>query len=345
MSTRSAHPLVAATLAAAALFAAPGHAAVRSVRAETPRAPIAESASSASRAEAPPASPAPAAPSCDAALAAASASERQSDEASNALLGAVGRAIAEDATCAPRVRAWLAAHACTQTHGVVSSAAFASEAWPAAWTTDEVARAGALAAKGDASCAKRTLPSVEDAARVDDGLAAAVARVTTSRDRETRDAAWIVLGAVAQRARTTGASALAKKLDADIAAELRRRSAAGADLDAALEAAGNAGCDACAPDVERALASKDVHTRRVAAGALRFSEHPGAARRTCEVLRSDSEERVRAHAAWSLGWSRLDPDVRAACLRAAAERDESASVRAEAARALENLDPETFTGE
>jgi hypothetical protein len=201
-----------------------------------------------------------------------------------------------------------------------------------------VDRATKLAVAGDLSCAKRTLPSVQQAANVDAKLAGAVVKATAlASDRETADAAWMVLGTVELRARLTGAQEIARSVDGRIAAELRRRTASGVDTTALLEAAGNGGCEACTADVERAMKAKDARTRRIAAGALRFSEHQGSVAEACRVLRTDADETVRAHVAWSLGWSRLDLDARVACLREAALKDTNEGVRTDAARALDNL--------
>jgi hypothetical protein len=214
----------------------------------------------------------------------------------------------------------------------VSSAAFGSKEWPAAWSAEIVERA--LEAGG--ACIRATLPSVEQSANVDEALVGSIERATRHGDAETRDAGWLLSGTLERRARANGEAGLASEIDGRIARELGARMKTG-DADVLLEAAGNGGCTACVKDVERALASKDPTTRRIAAGALRFVVEPGTTERACKVLRSDENANVRAHTAWSLGWSRHDLGTRADCLRDAALNDPSDAVRTDAARAIEQL--------
>lgn len=286
---------------------------------------------------------------CDAALETASTSSDFEKKEANLLHAAVASAIRSDASCAARVKSWLTVHACTQAHGIVSSAAFGTKEWPAAWTSEIVAHALDRDAAGEASCVEATLPSVEQSVHVDPALAEAITRATKHSDPETRDAGWMLMGTVERRARTNGDAALASSLDARIGRELHRRmmtrSTTRDDVDVLLEAAGNAGCASCVPDVERALAAKEPVTRRIAAGALRFVVEPGATARACKVLRADEDARVRSHAAWSLGWSHGDLEARLGCLREASERDASEAVRTDAARAIEQLNSETTTME
>lgn len=283
---------------------------------------------------------------CGAALDTASASPALEKKEANLLHAAMAAAIRSEASCAARVKSWLEANRCTQAHGVVSSAAFGTKEWPVAWTSEIVERAYERDAAGEASCIQATLPSVEQSVEVEPALADALARATKHADPETRDAGWLLLGTLERRARAQGNAALAGALDARITNELRRRMTAGADgVDVLLEAAGNGGCAACVADVERALGAKDPVTRRIAAGALRFVAEPGATARACTVLRSDDDAKVRSHAAWSLGWSPVDAETRSACLRDAAEGDESDAVRTAAARALEQLMTESKTME
>jgi hypothetical protein len=309
------YPALATALALSAVLASPGHAGVVG---EPEIAPAIESA--------------PVVDACGAALDTASASTTLEKADANALHAAIGAAIRKDASCAPRVKSWLLVHACTQAHGVVSSAAFGTNEWPAAWSAEIVDRA--LTDGG--SCIEATLPSVEQSANVDQALVGSVARATKHRDADTRDAGWLLLGTLERRARATGVAGIASELDGRIATELRARMKQG-DADVLLEAAGNGGCTACVKDVELALAAKDPTTRRVAAGALRFVVEPGTTERACKVLRSDENANVRAHTAWSLGWSRHDLGTRADCLRDAALNDPSEAVRTDAARAIEQL--------
>lgn len=281
---------------------------------------------------------------CGAALTAASSSRALDKKEANLLHSAIAGAIRGDASCAPRVKSWLVTNACTQTHGIVSSAAFGTKEWPSAWTSEIVAHALDRDGAGEASCVEATLPSVEQAVHVDPALAEAVARATEHFDPETHDAGWLVMGTVERRARANGDAALASALDARISRELHRRmTTKSEDADVLLEAAGNAGCASCLHDIERALAAKAPVTRRIAAGALRFVAEPGATARACRVLRADDDAKVRSHVAWSLGWSHVELETRLECLRDAMERDASEAVRTDAARAIEQLNGESTT--
>lgn len=321
-----------AALAVSAVLASPGHSGASEQRAQEAATAMPSAASLPN--------------ACDAALETARTSGALDKKEANLLHAAIGAAIRSDASCAARVKSWLVENACTQTHGIVSSAAFGTNEWPAAWTSELVHRALDRDAAGEAACVEATLPSVEQSVNVDPALAESLARATKHGDVDTRDAGWLLLGTVERRARANGNAGLASSLDARIAKELHHRMIAkGEDADALLEAAGNAGCTACVPDVERALAAKDPVTRRIAAGALRFVAEPGAAKRACTVLRSDENAKVRSHAAWSLGWSRVDGETRAECLLEAAQHDASESVRTDAARALEQLTNESTTME
>lgn len=310
---------------------------------------------------------------CDEVLTSASAlGERARDgelspRDANALHGAIGRALRADAggaagasagargeaaaaatdararaggeACAPRVRRWLESQPCTAAYGVVASGAFGADSWPAAFTAAVVGRALDRAARGELGCAKVVLPSVQSASRVDAELIAVLRRARGAPDAGVVDASWLVLGTMELRAREAEQPDLARVVDDEIAAELARR--APGDRGALLEAAGNGGCTGCAPDVARATLSADPLTRRAAVGALRFVGEPRAASALCVSLRSDDDARVRAHAAWSLGWSDVAAETRIACLREAARLDRSADVRADAAQALASLAPGT----
>lgn len=317
-------------LAAIGLVVAPAHATSRTL----PEAPATSRA---------PSRVADGDETCTSALRVASESEHLEEKPSNALFGAVGHAIAVDASCKDRIGTWLTTASCTQVYGVVAAAAVAAETWEATRTAELLTT---TTARGEPSCLHAMLLAVQGASAIDEGLATAVLRTTEGRDAVTTDGAWMVVGTVGLAARVRGQPAVASTLEGRIAAELSRRMRAGRDVSALLEAAGNAGCRTCSADIGRAMTSKDARTRRIAVGALRFSETEGAAATACKVLH-DEDAGVRAHAAWSLGWARFDLDVREACLRDAAQHDSSRDVRDAAAQALEHLAGESgiATGE
>jgi len=147
----------------------------------------------------------------------------------------------------------------------------------------------------------------------------------------------MVLGTVLSIARRRGDVALASALEPRLSTELARRARTGADATALLEAAGNGSCGTCGDEIARAIGSKDSRIRRIAVGALRFSNEPVAVSTACRALRDDEEVTVRAHAAWSLGWSRVGLDLRAECLRDALENDPDREVRESAAQALARI--------
>ena len=124
-------------------------------------------------------------------------------------------------------------------------------------------------------------------------------------------------------------------VDAHLSARLA--TARKGDLGPLLEAAGNAGCTACAPSIARAAGAPSAEVRRVAVGAMRFDTTSGAALAMCRVLGADSEEAVREHAAWALGHLDTHAEVKQACLERAARGDESSPVRAAARHALRDL--------
>lgn len=101
-----------------------------------------------------------------------------------------------------------------------------------------------------------------------------------------------------------------------------------------LEAAGNAGCATCIPEVVRALRASSANVRYAAAGALRFVPDVRAATVMCRTLLDDDDPDVREQAAWALKWDATGVRERVACLTTSAARDSRKRVRHEAALSL-----------
>jgi hypothetical protein len=242
-----------------------------------------------------------------------------------------------DVACAARFSELLESDVCRPASGVIANASFAAGAFPPARTAVLVDHAVETALSGDHACVREILPAVQQAGHIDASVRAAVSRAANANDGTLADAGWLVLGTVAKIARESGDHELASEVDASIATALR---VAPADRRVSLlEAAGNAGCQACTGALEEAASASDAWVRRAAAGAWRFV--PSGVRSMCRALRGDASAMVREHAAWALGLSNedADADLRVACLTEAASSDANEDVRRSATRSLERSAP------
>lgn len=158
--------------------------------------------------------------------------------------------------------------------------------------------------------------------------------------RKTRDAgedyvratAWLAYGSIGVTARTKGNTELARTIDATLVSRLAETS--GEEHVLTVRAAGNAGCEACAPILAADASSNDDRLRRAAVAAQRFLGTKDSVARMCQALDGDADATTRDLAAWSLEWRANDGAERARCLEQAATRDRSKGVRLQAVRAL-----------
>jgi hypothetical protein len=217
--------------------------------------------------------------------------------------------------------------------GLVTSALFAAEGYPAAATRKHVARAKEMLSQGDGSCLVAVLPSVQFASDVDLPLADDVAALAAMKDDNARAAGWLTLGSLSFRAKTAGNAKLAGTLNARLLAGMRKF-----PHDAmVVDAAGNAGCESCTPAFDAARRDPNPWVRRTAASAYRFVTNAPAVSAMCASLRDDGHAAVREHAAWSLAFGGNALPERSACLVEAVRSDADVDVRRSAARALVNL--------
>jgi hypothetical protein len=149
--------------------------------------------------------------------------------------------------------------------------------------------------------------------------------------RDTR-AAWLSYGSIAETARRRGDHELARSIDVTLARRMLVTN--GEEHLLAVRAAGNAGCEACAPMLAADAASSDVGLRRAAVTAQRFLGNRDSVQRMCSALEHDEDQATRDLAAWALEWRSNDANDRAECLERAARSDRSKGVRLQAVRAL-----------
>ncbi len=253
-------------------------------------------------------------------------------EAANALHERIVVA-AREASCREALDAAALRAPCGAGVGLVTSALFAAEGYPAAATRKHVARAKELLARGDGSCLVAVLPSVQFASDVDLALADDVSALAAMSDENARSAGWLTLGSLSYRAKASGNAKLASTLDARLLAGMRKF-----PHDAlVVDAAGNAGCASCTPAFDAARRDGNPWVRRTAASAYRFVTNAPAVAAMCASLRSDGHASVREHAAWSLAFGSNALPARTGCLVDAVRSDADLDVRRSAARALVNL--------
>lgn len=168
----------------------------------------------------------------------------------------------------------------------------------------------------------------------DRALAAALLQRTSSPDADgaVRRAAWLSYGSIAETARRRGDVELARSIDTNLARALVTTN--GEEHLLSVRAAGNAGCEACAPMLAEDASSSDLSLRRAAITSQRFIGTTDAVARMCSALEQDDDGSARDLAAWSLEWRSNDAEQRAACLEKAARTDRSKGVRLQAVRAL-----------
>lgn len=207
--------------------------------------------------------------------------------------------------------------------------------------TSAMGRLGALSAstlraalRSTGSCTRAIVAGVASVPHVDASTADTVlAWSAAQHDPATRAGGLVVAGSLAHTARTDGDDRTAERVDQAIAGALSRAVPDGV-VEQLLEAAGNAGCVACADAALRRLRSPANEVRLSAVAALRFVATPTAAPAMCRALLGDAAVDVREQAGWALRWERGGMRERVACLVTSAARDRSARVRAMAVTSL-----------
>lgn len=231
-----------------------------------------------------------------------------------------------DAACSERLyRAVAADPSCGRALGPVASGMLAGDAFPA-----DLASALVDGARTD--CLKRILPPLQRVTNVNMKLAKSVEKIARGGNEELREGAWLVLGSLAQAAHAQGNEEVVRYVEGAIREKLA--SAKASDRTPALEAAGNAGCESCAGELEAADEDADWRVRRAATAARRFIPQRRGVERMCKSLERDSATGVREHAAWSMLWRADHDELRVGCLAEAAMKDGTPDVRRAATRSL-----------
>lgn len=182
-------------------------------------------------------------------------------------------------------------------------------------------------------CNEVVVESVAFVPNPDRNVAVALLRKThDASDEYVRTTAWLAYGSIGVTARTKGNAELAASVDAVLANRLAETN--GEEHVLAVRAAGNAGCEACAPILATDASSPDDRLRRTAVAAQRFLGTKDSVARMCNALAGDADATTRDLAAWSLEWRANDGAERARCLEQAATSDRSKGVRLQAVRAL-----------
>lgn len=301
---------------------------VASARSEAPRP--SDPAPEAPAAAPPP--PPPTAPACS--FVAGAWSGPIDDSGRTALFQRVSEAL-ESPGCVDAIPASLPVTSCTERAEVVLSALFASPRF-------DPDRAADLLEQAAPSCTRALAVAAQGAARTSVRHVKALAALAQrDRDPDTRMVAWLALGTAEFTARAHADAAAEQLADRAIATALAdaARSPDRVELHATLlEAAGNGGCLACGPEVQRAQRDPAPRVRRAATGAERFVPGAGPVARLCAALTKDAAVDVRDQAAWALRFREPgDVVVRASCLEPAARDDASEQVRATARSSLREL--------
>lgn len=247
------------------------------------------------------------------------------------------REMAGGSACAETIARRLRSHRCeTASAGVITAALLASTGATSDHALAIVQRAHSELRRGSRLCMMHAIGAVQGSRSAGLPVAEALLQLATGGpDAQSREAGWLAFGSVGRSAVLRGDSDVVAFVDTNLGARLATGRTG--DLGPLLEAAGNAGCSACAPFVARAAVAPSAEVRRVAVGAMRFDPASGAVSAMCGALGADSEESVREHAAWALGHLDTHTGARRACLERAARGDESPPVRAAAIHALEAL--------
>jgi hypothetical protein len=247
----------------------------------------------------------------------------------NALFDVVRHA-SEDASCAVSFAELIDSSECKgNAINAVAAGAFASPAFDGSKMSAIALHAVIAAEQGHSKCARSILPAMQQAANFDQGSRAALTRAAHSTDESLAEAGWLILGTAETIAREHDAM-LAASIDAEIAAGLANAKDSDRKV-MLLEAAGNGACHSCAADITKASNDPDPWVRRAAASAWRFA--PRGAKIMCASL-EDKSAAVREHAAWALGLSTNEADIRVACLERATLSDPSEEVRRAASQSL-----------
>ena len=232
-------------------------------------------------------------------------------------------------TCATTiVRELAAAPQCGSAADLVTSSAALEGALDAATVRAALA--------SDSSCARAVVAGVASVPRTEPEIVDAVLDWSRrQRDAAVRAGGLTVAGSLAHTAQVAGDETAASRVDAVIAAELRRSRPA--ERTQLLEAAGNTGCAACVSWASQDLRRASPEARLAAVAAFRFVPVPMAASAMCGSLLNDPSPTVREQAGWSLRWDHHNIRDRVACLVTSAARDPSPRVREMAAQSLSVL--------
>ncbi len=273
---------------------------------------------------------------CDSALALGRAALKTSDErrslADTARLAELPRAVA-DASCAAR---WLAlileAGECNDALDALAGAVFSLDGVGG----DDVARV----LRANTRCQRRLFDAVAETRDANAGVIDALLHATrgAAADPIPHMKGWLAVGRLERTARELGRHEVATRIDGELASRLAA-AREGQERTVFLEAAGNAGCVACGPSIERALVDPRWGIRRAATVALRFRAGKGSVARMCQRALADDAVEVRDQAAWALRWRGDEAAARVECLVTAGAHDPEESVRRTAVASLEALVP------
>ncbi len=251
--------------------------------------------------------------------------EVTSDEAMDlATMGGDVASLAADGggTCVDAVLAVMrTAPRCSRGWSAVVSGMLASPSTP----DDAMER---LAAETTPACAELLLRGLSTGVHATPRLVA-FAETTAfgaTGEESRRTTAWLALGTLGRLASTLGDRAdLAAHVEDVIRTALRGSSEG--DRVLMLEAAGNAACASCAPEIALAALSPRWDVRRAAASAWRFQSGADAPKAICALLLRDKTSSVRENAAWAMRWRDDDDVERVECLVTAAATDPTDAVR------------------
>lgn len=226
----------------------------------------------------------------------------------------------EDGACVDRVLAAMRMTTrCTRGYAALASGIASSPRAP----DDGIER---LAAEATPACGELVLRALATGAHVTARLVAFVESSLASTEQRRRESAWLALGTLGRLARTRADGApLAEHVEKVIRGALV--AAKGDEQVLLLEAAGNAACASCVPEIDRATRSERWDVRRAAIAAWRFQGGAEAPAAMCVALLRDDSAGVRENAAWAMRWRAENDAERVECLVTAAATDAAPAVR------------------
>lgn len=186
-----------------------------------------------------------------------------------------------------------------------------------------------------ATCRWKLIAALREAERAEATYVATLLAMTGEADADLRNAAWMTLGTLGRIAHVAAQADTVPCIDGVLAHELE--ASEGASLPILVGAAGNAGCEACRPKLERLLASEDARIRRPVVAAFRFLESAADVETMCRVGRTDPDDTVRGSATFALRHAKSAILRRVECLYEIATEDAVERVGVDAVASLAEL--------